>query len=104
MSLLAAKNREILPLADNQMSFFNCINQEEDSAKTLKRLQALGFNSIIFDTNSDTIEQDPNGTLHQKVNKFLSFIDSKALHLDITYFDREAGIAFVLLPPRLEQQ
>jgi hypothetical protein len=46
ISYFIPRNIEILPLADNQVQFFNCINQERDHQRTLKRLQALGFNSM----------------------------------------------------------
>src|SRR5206468_1820624 len=44
------KNLEVIGLADHQLDVFNCLFQERDPALTLKRLKALGFNSIIFDT------------------------------------------------------
>lgn len=92
------KNAEIFPIADNQLQFFNCIDQERDHALTLKRLQALGFNSMIFDTNTATIEKDENGTLHQKVNAFLSFANDPSLGLTRVYSEPELGIAYLLLP------
>ncbi len=98
ISYFIPKNREILPLADNQVGFFNCLNQERDHLLTLKRLIALGFNSIIFDTNTQTIERDPNGTLHQKVNAFMDFANDQALGLSIPVYDPGNGIAYILLP------
>lgn len=92
------KNLEVLPLGDQQLDTFNCLYQEQDSALTLKRLQALGFNSIIFDTNTQTIERDPNGSLHQKVGRFVDFINTPELGLDIAINDPANGIAFILLP------
>lgn len=98
ISYFIPQNREIFPMADHQMNFFNCINQELDHSLTLRRLQALGFNSIIFDTNTSTIEKDPNGSLHQKVAKFLNFASDPALHLDIVVDDPDNGIAYLILP------
>lgn len=98
ISYFIPKNREILPLADHQMNFFNCINQERNHVLTLKRLKALGFNGIIFDTNTQTIEKDPNGTLHQKVNGFLEFANDPAINLNLVVNDPGNGIAYILLP------
>ncbi len=98
ISYFIPRNREILPLADHQMTFFNCLNQERNHTLTLKRLEALGFNSIIFDTNTQTIERDPNGSLHQKVNAFLDFANDTTLGLNILVNDPGNGIAYILLP------
>lgn len=92
------KNLEVLPVADHQLDFFNCLYQERDPALTLKRLQALGFNSMIFDTNTHTIEQDPNGSLHQKVQLFVDFVNAPGLGLTLPINDPDSGIAFILLP------
>lgn len=92
------KNFEILPLADNQLDVFNCLFQERDPALTLKRLQALGFNSMIFDLNTQTIEQDPNGSLHKKVQAFVDFANAPDLGITIEVNDPGAGIAFITLP------
>ena len=61
-------------------------------------MKALGFNSIIFDTNTATIERDPNGTLHKKVQKFLDFVNTPSLGLQVVVNDQDGGIAFLLLP------
>jgi hypothetical protein len=98
ISYFIPKNREILPLADHQLQFFTCLNQEKDHALTLKRLQALGFNSMIFDTNTQTIERDPNGSLHRKVAGFLQFANDPAVGLQIVVNDPGNGIAYILLP------
>jgi hypothetical protein len=98
ISYFIPRNREILPLADHQMTLFNCLNQERNHALTLKRLIALGFNSIIFDTNTQTIERDPNGSLHKKVESFVNFVNDPALGLEIPVNDPGNGIAYILLP------
>ncbi len=98
ISYFIPKNREILPLADHQLGFFNCLNQERNHALTLRRLVALGFNSIIFDTNTQTIEKDPNGSLHQKVNAFVEFANDESLGLNFLVNDPGNGIAYILLP------
>lgn len=92
------RNLEVLPVGDQQLDFFRCLNIEKDAALTLKRLQALGFHSMIFDTNTSTIEKDPNGSLHQKVQMFVDFVNTPGLGLTLPVNDPDAGIAFVLLP------
>ena len=98
ISYFIPRNREIFPLADHQLNFFNCINQELDHTLTLRRLKALGFNSIIFDTNTQTIEKDPNGSLHQKVQKFVEFVNDPSIGLNVQIYDPGNGIAYILLP------
>ncbi len=92
------RNFEVLPLADNQLDTFNCLYQERDAALTLKRLQTLGFNSMIFDLNTQTIEKDVNGSLHKKVQAFVDFVNAPDLGIQIVVNDPGAGIAFILLP------
>ncbi len=92
------RNFEVLPVADNQLDMFNCLYQERDAAKTLARLQALGFNSMIFDMNTQTIERDPQGSLHKKVEAFVDFANRQDLGIDIVLNDPDAGIAYILLP------
>lgn len=92
------RNLETLPIADHQLDFFNCLYQERDATITLKRLQALGFNSIIFDTNTQTIERDPRGSLHQKVQSFVDFVNTPGLGLSLKINDPGAGIVFITLP------
>lgn len=92
------KNLEVIGLNDQQLDAFNCLYAERDSQLTLKRLKALGFNSIIFDTNTATIEQDPNGSLHKKVQAFQDFVNNPALKLQVDISDTAAGVAFVEIP------
>lgn len=92
------KNLEVIGLADHQLDTFNCLYQERDAALTLRRLKALGFNSIVFDTNTPTIEPDPNGSLHQKVKAFETFLNGVLAQLDVRVFDEEAGVIFVVIP------
>ena len=91
------RNLEIIANADHQLGVFNCLYQEQDAALTVRRLRALGFNSIIFDTNTATIERDPNGTLHQKVNKFVEFLNTPDVGLEVIISDNKAGVAFMLI-------
>jgi hypothetical protein len=92
------RNSEVIGIVDHQLDEFSCLHQEQDDALTLKRLQALGFSSIIFDTNAATIEADADGPLHKKVQDFADFANNSALGLDIVVFDLEAGVAFLLIP------
>ncbi|MDO8648398.1 MAG: glycosyltransferase family 39 protein [Candidatus Peregrinibacteria bacterium] len=92
------KNLEVIGSTDHQLDTFNCLYQEKNPELTLQRLKALGFNSIIFDTNTATIEKDPNGTLHQKVQAFANMLNSPALGLPVLVNDPDAGVAFVLIP------
>ncbi len=93
------KNLEILGVADHQLDSFNCLFAERDPQLTMKRLIALGFNSVIFDTNTATIERDPNGSLHKKVEAFVNFLNTPGLGTQVLVNDVNAGIAFILLPP-----
>ncbi len=92
------KNLEVIGLNDEQLDVFNCLNAERDPQLTLKRLEALGFNSLVFDTNTATIESDPNGSLHKKVQAFLDFVNSPKLNLQAPVNDTKAGVAYILLP------
>ncbi|MBI1813309.1 hypothetical protein HY285_03775 [Candidatus Peregrinibacteria bacterium] len=91
------KNLEVIGLADAQLDTFHCISQGKDPRTTVNRLKALGFNSIIFDTNTSTIERDPGGSLHKKVNDFVDFLNTPGIGLQIVINDPSAGVAFVLI-------
>lgn len=94
------RNLEVLRTADHQLDVFTCLYQERDAALTLERMKALGFNSIIFDTNTATIEKDPNGTLHRKVSGFQSFVNENvaAKKMNLLINDTRAGIAYIEIP------
>lgn len=92
------KNLEVIGLVDHQLDVFNCINQERDAELTTKRLKALGFSSIIFDTNTATIERDPNGSLHQKVQRFVDYLNDPASGLQVVVNDQDGGVAYLLIP------
>ena len=92
------KNLNIIGINDHQLDVFNCMYQERDIALTVKRFKALGFNSIIFDTNTATIETDEQGSLHKKVNAFVDFVNNPASGLQIVISDTNAGVAFILIP------
>lgn len=92
------KNLEVIGITDHQLDVFNCLYQERDPALTTKRLKALGFNSIVFDTNTATIEQDEAGSLHQKVNAFVEYVNNPAAGLQVIISDANAGIGYILIP------
>jgi hypothetical protein len=103
MSYFIPRNLEIITRNDNQLIYFNCLNQEQDHQLTLRRLQALGFHSIIFDTNTATIEKDPNGTLHQKVKRFLDFANDPELNLISVVNNPAGGVAYMILPEEVPE-
>ena len=92
------KNLEVIGMTDHQLDTFNCLNQEHDPKITVARLRALGFNSIVFDTNTATIERDQNGSLHTKVQALVDFLNSPDAGLQILVNDPDAGITFFLIP------
>lgn len=91
------KNLEVIGISDHQLDQFNCLHQERDPKITIARLKALGFNSIIFDTNTATIERG-DGTLHKKVQMFVDFLNSPEAGLQPVVNDPGRGVAFVLIP------
>ncbi len=104
ISYFIPRNREIFTVNDNQLQIFNCLNQEEDHKLTLRRLHALGFHSIVFDTNTATIEKDPNGTLHQKVQRFLDFANDTELGIVSVVNNPGSGIAYMILPEEVPEE
>jgi len=92
------RNLEVIGLTDHQLDLFSCLHQEQDDQLTLERFRALGFNSIIFDTNTATIERDENGSLHQKVQDFVDFLNNSSLGLQVLVNDMNAGVVFLLIP------
>ncbi|HAI98187.1 TPA: hypothetical protein DCL30_01425 [Candidatus Peribacteria bacterium] len=91
------RNLEIIGIADHQLDFFNCLYQERDPKLTIARLKAMGINSIVFDTNTATIERESDGTLHQKVNAFIDFLNTPDVGLKVVVSDAKAGVAFILV-------
>ena len=98
MPYFVPRNLEVIGMTDHQLDSFNCIHQDRDPIKTIARLRKLGFNSIVFDTNTATIEDDPNGSLHKKVRALTDFLNSKEAGLTRVINDPGAGIVFLLIP------
>ena len=92
------RNLEVIGLVDHQLDVFNCLYQERDSALMTKRLKALGFSSLIFDTNTATIERDAKGSLHQKVQALLDYLNDPASGLQVFINDPDGGVAYLLIP------
>ncbi|MBM3230709.1 glycosyltransferase family 39 protein [Candidatus Peregrinibacteria bacterium] len=98
MPYFVPRNLEVIGISDHQLDFFNCLYQGRDPEVMVARLKALGFNSIVFDTNAATIERDQNGSLHQKVQMFADFINNPKAGLQVVINDPTAGVAFILIP------
>jgi hypothetical protein len=92
------RNLEVIGLVDHQLDVFNCLYQERDSALMTKRLKALGFSSLIFDTNTATIERDANGSLHKKVQALVDYLNDPASGLQVIINDQDGGVVYVLIP------
>ncbi|NOS67044.1 MAG: hypothetical protein HOO67_01610 [Candidatus Peribacteraceae bacterium] len=92
------KNLEVIAISDHQLDVFNCLYQERNPELTTKRFKALGFNSIVFDMNTPTIERDAQGSLHKKVNAFVAYVNDKSSGMQVVLSDEKAGIAFILIP------
>ncbi len=98
ISYFIPRNLEVIAINDHQLDVFNCLYQERDPALTVKRLKALGINSIVFDTNTATIENNAQGSLHKKVEAFVNFANDPQSGLQIVVSDEKAGIAYILIP------
>ena len=85
----------LVPINDNQLDRFNCLNQEQDHRLTLQRLRALGYNGLIVDLNTATIEADPDGTLHRKLDRLLAFLSDPTLGHNIVV--AQPGFVYVEL-------
>jgi hypothetical protein len=92
------KSLEVIGRDDGRLDFFTCLNQEGDHTLTLQRLQQLGFSSVIFDVRVAEIEPEPEGTLHQKVAAFQSFLRDPKLGIDLVVDRPEWGYVFAVLP------
>ncbi len=92
------RNLEVIGIVDHQLDVFNCLYEERDTELTLKRLKALGFSSIIFDTNTATIERDSNGSLHKKVQAFVDFLNDPKSGVQVVVNDIDGGVVYVIIP------
>lgn len=89
------KNFRKVVLADAQLDRFRCIDWDwTDDKRTLQRLKDLWVKYFVFDTNTATIEKDPNWTLHKKVRRFIDFANK---NLKVIYYRPKNGIAFMML-------
>jgi hypothetical protein len=98
MPYFIPKNLEIIGVSDHQLDFFSCMYQDGDNVKMVQRLKTLGFSSIVFDTNTATIEKDANGSLHKKVQSFVDFLNHPDSGLNVVIYNPPAGVSFILIP------
>ena len=98
ISYFIPRNLEIITKNDTQLGFFDCINQEEDHELTLQRLKALGFHSILFDTNVSTIESDKSGPLHKRTQRFIDFAEDPDLGIEFAVKQDQGRVWYLILP------
>ena len=98
MPYFIPRNLEIIGVSDHQLDFFSCMYQDRNNIKMAQRLKALGFSSIVFDTNTATIEKDANGSLHKKVKSFVDFLNHPDSGLNVVIYNPSAGVSFILIP------
>ena len=80
---------------DWQLDEFRCLDWDwTDDKRTFDRFKKLWFKFIILDTNTYTIEKDPNWSLHKKFKRFVDFANK---NLQIVYNKPENWIAFMIL-------
>ncbi len=80
---------------DSQLDRFRCIDWDwKDDARTLKRLKDLWFKFFVLDTNTYTIEKNPNWTLHKKYKRFIEFANK---NLKVLYYKPKNWIAFMMI-------
>ena len=90
-SALAAKQAELTTLANEYQAAL-----QEPQRKTSERFKHFGFGTIVFDTNTHTIEHKP-GTLHNKVRNFIEYVNHPAAGIDLKLNKPDLGIAFMLI-------
>ncbi|MCX6807945.1 MAG: glycosyltransferase family 39 protein [Patescibacteria group bacterium] len=93
------KNNDRLLMEDNQLDVFKCLDTGENDSATLDRIRKLGFSYFILDLNVATIEQNMQGTLHQKARRFVEFANK---NLEILINNPQRGIAFMKVPGNLK--
>jgi len=82
-------------VSDSQLDKFRCIDWDwKNDVRTLKRLKDLWFKFFILDTNTYTIEKNPNRTLHQKYKRFVEFANG---NLNVIYYKPKNWIAFMMI-------
>lgn len=92
------RNLELIVEDDSWLDRFNCLYQERDAELTIKRLKALGFNSIIYTTQEASIEKDKNGTLHKKARLLEEFLSRSDLGIKILVNDQKKfGTVFAVI-------
>lgn len=85
--------------SDDQLDFFSCLNLAGNDDETLGRLRLLGFRYMIYDLHTPEYEKDPNGTLHQKVKKFIDWANrmNQGGRIHILSVNKERNVFLELL-------
>lgn len=85
-------------LADPQLDQFKCIDDYfgNNDLITMKKLKEAGFKYLILDLNTATIEKEPNGSLHQKANRFVEWVNNlnQDYKIYVHSYNKNKGIAF----------
>lgn len=84
---------------DAQLDTFNCIDNAfgNNDLTTMRKIKEQGYKYIILDLNTATIEKDSKGSLHQKANRFVEWINnlSKDMKIYVHVYNSQKGIAFM---------
>lgn len=83
--------------SDNQLDFFSCLSHGQNDEEAYRRLKALGFSYIVYDTETTTIEKDQNGSLHQKAGAFTEWVNRISLRGMAKIIVLKDRIAFIEL-------
>lgn len=85
--------------SDPQLDTFKCIDDSfgNNDVVTLRKLKEAGYKYIILDLNTATIEKDPKGSLHQKANRFVEWVNTLNgdLKMYVHVYNQKRGIAFM---------
>ncbi len=98
------KNNDLRVFEDSRMDKVACLLNEYEDQEALERLRSLGFRYLVYDTNSETIEEDPNGPVHQKVANFEAWIKNLANKQEIVICwgsDGKSAVQFISLYPEI---
>jgi len=92
---------------DPQLDIFKCVDDAfgNNDLITLRKLKEAGFKYFILDLNTATIEKDPNGTLHQKANRFVEWVNNMNadMKMYVHVYNKGKGIAFMEITDEEEQ-
>ncbi len=93
--------------SDAQLDKFKCVDDffGNNDLVTLRKLKEAGFKYFILDLNTATIEKDPNGSLHQKANRFVEWVNNMNgdMKMYVHVYNKGKGIAFMEITDEEEQ-